>query len=368
MNEDAPNEDANRRTLVRITFLPGWVVVGVTTVAFALGATVPPRYRWVPLAASVVLFGLPHGAVDHLIVPRVRGEYVTRRWLAIVGVVYAVLGSLYATVWFTAPVAAFGVFIGLTWFHWGAGELYPLVEIAGVEHLRTPGSRVTTAAVRGAIPMGLPLVAFPERFRAVAELLVSPFAVGSAGEALEPLLQPETRVAIFVGICGLAACTLAIGGVRARRMDAKRVDANATLGGEGRIVLPGDAVRGWLLDVGETLLLLGFFGVVPPVLAVGIYFCVWHSLRHVTRMIALDDRSTASLAAGRIVPSLWRFGRDATPLSVGALVVFGVLLVIVPRTPGTPVELIGAYLVTIAVVTLPHAAIVARVDREQGLI
>jgi Brp/Blh family beta-carotene 15,15'-monooxygenase len=359
---------AARKTLARVAFLPGWAILSAMTVAFALGASVPPRYRWIPLAASVVVLGLPHGAVDHLMLPRAKGDRPDRTWLVVVGVVYAVLGGLYAIAWFTAPMAAFGGFIALTWFHWGTGELYPLASLAGVEHLGTRGMRAATAAVRGAIPMGLPLVAFPDRFSTVAELLVRPFAggtggaggaagatgsaesagsVGAAGAALEPFLRADARAAILVCICGLAAWTLAVGGVRARRMD---------------------TVRGWVLDAGETALLVAFFGLVPPVLAVGTYFCVWHSLRHVVRATALDARSTPSLSAGRIAPALRRFARDAAPLSAGGLLLLGGIVVAVPRSPGTPVELIGVYLVTVATLTLPHAAIVAGLDREQGLL
>jgi len=336
-----PSHDA-RAALSRLAFVPGWLVVGATTAAFLLGASLSLTAQLVPLAVSVVLLGLPHGAVDHLALPRTRNEGVTPRWLAVVGVVYLVAGAAYAAVWFLAPAVAFAVFVGLTWAHWGQGELYPLVALADARHLADRPRRLLTATTRGALPMLVPLVAFPEQYELVATTLVGLVDAGAA-DALSVAFTPTARLAVGAAVATLVVVTLGAG------------------------LLTGERRRVWALDAGETLLLVAFFAVVPPVFAVGLYFCAWHSLRHVVRLLAVDEGAVAALEAGGYGVALARFVRDAAPLTVGALALFGVLYRLLPAPGASPLELVGAYLVLIAVLTLPHVIVVSWMDREQGV-
>jgi Brp/Blh family beta-carotene 15,15'-monooxygenase len=102
------------------------------------------------------------------------------------------------------------------------------------------------------------------------------------------------------------------------------------------------------------------------VLAVGLYFCLWHSVRHIARLVALDAPAASALATGRRWPAVRRFARDAAPLTAGALVVFAALYLAVP-TDGSLAGLVAVYLVLLAVLTLPHVVVVTRMDRVQGL-
>ncbi|WP_096390843.1 Brp/Blh family beta-carotene 15,15'-dioxygenase [Halopenitus persicus] len=362
--------------LAYLAVVPGWIAAGVLTIAFSFGATVPPRYRWIPLAASVLVIGFPHGAVDHLMVARVRTGRAPDRALTRVGIVYAVLGGGYALAWFLVPRVAVVAFLLLTVVHWGTGELYPLIGIVGVDHLGSSTVRLATAAVRGTLPILVPLIAFPDRFLTVVSLLLDPF-LGTSPAWLDALAGGRARTALAAVVGASIVVTLAVGARRALalRADATSRDGTPATGTDAgttrrsvAIVRPRTAVGGWLLDAAETLLLCAFFLTVPPVLAVGTYFCLWHSLRHVGRLLALDERSNADLAAGRVGLPLWRFARDAAPLTAGGLLVVAGLFLAVPRRPGTPVESIAVYLVAVAVLTLPHTVIVAWADRKQGLV
>ena len=335
-------EPVVRRRLVRLTVVPGWVVLAVATFAFAAGLSVPLEYQFVPLVASVVLFGLPHGAVDHLAPTRVRGLPPTARSLAAVGVLYAVVGGLYGAVWFVRPVAAFGLFIVVTWLHWGQGEVHSLVALLDVDHITTRGQRSLTALARGTLPMLVPLVAFPEQYRFVAETVVGLFGVPTLGPATA-LFSPDGRlvVALFVGL--LFAATLGIGFVRA------------------------DERRDWLTDAGEVGLLLGFFATVPPILAVGLYFTFWHALRHIGRLVAIDPRVRTALERPGYLNAVGYFARDSAPLTAASLVFLGALYALVPVTPGGVAELVGLYLVFIAALTLPHVLVVLWLDRAQDV-
>ncbi|ELY76012.1 Brp/Blh family beta-carotene 15,15'-dioxygenase [Natrinema pallidum] len=317
--------------------------------AVAAGATIvfgsPPLvYQYVPLALSVVVLGLPHGAVDHLVLPRVRGDPVTPRSLAFVGVLYLLLGSAYALVWVLAPVAAFILFILVTLVHWGQGDVYALLEFVGADHLETRASRLLALLVRGGLPMLVPLVAFPGQYAFVAETLIGVFDP-SAATALDPLFEPTGRAAVVIGFGSLIALSLLRGGCRTS---------------------PGERWP-WLVDAAETLGLVGYFATVPPILAIGLYFCFWHSLRHVLRTMLVDPVASAALERGAIRTAVSRFARDAAPLTLAALAVLVGIWLAVPRTPATVADIIAVYLVGIAVLTLPHVVVVTLLDREDGI-
>jgi Brp/Blh family beta-carotene 15,15'-monooxygenase len=336
----APRRDA----LARAVLWPSWLAVVAVAAASPLLPALPPAVRYAPFLLSVVVLGLPHGAVDHLVPGRLREGVSLRSVAAVVGV-YLLLGGAYGVWWFLAPVSAFVAFVLLTWGHWGQGDVYALLAFAGVEHLPTRAERALAAFVRGGLPMGVPLVTHPEAYRRVAAAVVGLFDP-AATAPLAPYVGDAARVAVGGG---LLAATLLGAGLGARR------------------VRRGADRRAWLVDMGEVALLWAFFALVPPILAVGLYFTAWHSLRHVGRLLAVDPTAAAALAAGDVRAAFGRFARDATPLTVAALGVFGGLAVLVPGSLAGREALLGLYLAGIAVVTLPHVAVVTYMDRVQGV-
>jgi Brp/Blh family beta-carotene 15,15'-monooxygenase len=335
------DDDGAVDALARTTLWPAWAGIGIVTVAFSLGVSLPGRFRYLPLIASVALIGLPHGAVDHLAVPRARGEKASLRWFAHVGLLYLLVGGAYAILWFLAPGLSVVLFIATTWAHWGQGDLWPLLSVAGVDHLRSRAQRFGTLLVRGGLPMLVPLWSFPGRYRAVVDAIVGRF--GFPVGALDPFFEPAVRFGVVGGLGVLSVFTVAAGYLRA------------------------DERRGWAIDAGETGLLWWFFAVVPPVFAIGVYFTVWHSLRHVGRLVATDPEGRAALAAERPTAAFGQFAREATPLTLLSLIGLVGLYVAVPDPPADVGEFVGLYLVFIAVLTLPHVVVVTLMDAEQGV-
>jgi Brp/Blh family beta-carotene 15,15'-monooxygenase len=342
--DDTPSESAAesaRRSLVRATVVPSWAALGVGLLAGVLGplSSLPLRLRLAPLAASALVLGLPHGAVDHLALPRANGRRADASAFVRIGALYALLGGAYAVLWFVSPVLAAGLFVVLTWAHWGQGDLYPLVALLGADHLRSRRRRALAVAVRGGVPMVVPLLAYPGWYRRVVAAMAGTF--GAASVPTWPF-APATRLALGVGFGGLTLLAL-VSGYR-----------------------QGGPSRGWLLDAGETALLWAYFWAVPPLLAIGLYFCCWHSLRHVGRLAALDPVGSEALAAGRPGRALRRVGRDAAPLTAVALALLAGGYVAL--TPGAaPLAALGLYLAFVAVLTLPHTVVVCALDRAQGL-
>lgn len=329
---------AVRRSLRALVVWLPWIPVAVATLAFVAGLDVPPRWRYVPLVVSVVAFGLPHGAVDWAALPRAATGRLTRHWLAVVGVVYLVAGGAYALGWFLAPFAAAVGFLLVTWFHWGQGELHPLRAVLGVDHLEARWRRGLTVTLRGALPMGVPLLAFPNRYRTVLESFVAPFG----GTVPAWPFGTDARLGLAVALAALTIGTLTAGFAAATDR------------------------RAWALDAGETGLLWAYFLVVPPVFAIGLYFCCWHAPRHVARTLTLDDRALGHLERGRLGGALARFAREAAVPTLLALIGCAALWWATPSPDPTLEGAIAVYLVAIAVLTLPHVVVVTWLDRFAG--
>jgi len=337
-----------RRTIRAFVLWPSWLLFVVLTLLFATGLAVPPWAEYAPFALSLALFGLPHGAVDHLAVPRLLGHEPWPWPVLLVGLLYLALSGLYLALWFVVPVAAFVLFIALTWFHWGAGDLHALTAFIsdGTVYPSGRARRALTLLVRGGLPMLVPLLAFPETYRTVAESVVSLLAPGS-GDVLSWAFEPSFRL-----LAGLAFTLFAVGALVSGYWDAQKSGARQT----------------WRADAAEMTLLAAYFTFVPPVLAVGLYFCLWHAPRHVARLALLDEKSATALEAGRIVPALVLFGRDAAPLTVAALFLLLGLYLVAPGAGGSgPSELLALYLVLISALTLPHVVVVSFMDVSQGL-
>jgi len=330
-----------RETVRRWALAPGWLACGLLAVVFAFDPDLPRSVQYLPLVASTVLVGLPHGAIDHLVPGRLHDTGPTLRSLALVGVQYAVLGGLYAAAWFVAPAICFAGFILLTLAHWGQGDVHAVVALAGGDHLRSRGQRALAAVVRGGFPMLVPLVAFPTEYERVARALVAPFTGDT--DVLAPAFIPEARAAVGLGFALLVAAHLAVG--YARR----------------------DEGAGWRRDAGETLLLTVYFATVPPILAVGIYFCLWHAARHVARLVLLDPPAVDALSRGAATEAAARFGKQAAPLTLVSLALLGGLYLLVPAPPTDVAGFVGLYLVFIAALTLPHVVVVAWMDHAQGV-
>lgn len=339
--------DSVLRTDIQQRFLqPTWIIVALLTIPFLLGAQVPLSWQLLPLVASAALFGMPHGAIDHLVPGRVGQRDLTR--LEMVGLLggYLLLMAAVLVLWFSRPIWGFAFFILLTWFHWGLGDLFAVVAFIEPALAPSRAERALIALVRGALPMLVPLLLFPQDYALALEAIAGSFALDGGSLAPAWLTSPGFRFAL-AGILGnTLAAALAIAAYRAAQH--KRWSA-------------------WWIYAGEMILLVVFFLVVPAFLAVGVYFTVWHSLRHIVRLLLIDEPSRRALQAAQPWQALGRFMREALPFTVVALVMVGALVLVVPSQPDELVELIGLYLALIAALTLPHTIIVLWMDFRQGL-
>ncbi|MEM8560506.1 MAG: Brp/Blh family beta-carotene 15,15'-dioxygenase [Bacteroidota bacterium] len=317
----------------------GWGSIALLTALVVAGVEPDGLWVYVPFLLSVVALGLPHGAVDHVVLLRLRDARFRVGPLLSVLTPYLLIGIAYLAVWFAAPVAAFVFFIALTWAHWGQGDVHSLLTLTGGGHLVYRWQRIWALVVRGALPMFVPLLAFPEVYLAVADAVAGVIASDTGIPAMLP------RSVLLAGAFAYGVVVLGYLAVGFR-----------TAGRAHR--------RAWVLDASEVALLAAFFATVHPLLAVGVYFCLWHALRHIVRLTAVTTTAPSAPQRGWLA-SATAFAVHAVPTTLLALAFLWGLYAIVPEPPATLDEFIGLYLVLIAALTLPHVWVVIRMDGRE---
>ena len=303
---------------------------------FVLAPEAAVSAAFVPLLLGMVFVGLPHGALDHL-VPIRMGAAWGRRPVAMAVFLggYVGLAFAYLLLWAVEPRIAFVGFLVATVVHWGQGDIDFLERFLG-RHRAAVGGHLAAIALRGALPVAIPVLAQPE----VAEglLMAAVDALGGTiggGMALSAPIVRWVLATLLLG-CGLAY----VAGLR--RAWSTQV---------GR----------WF-DVGEVALLVVLFTWVPAYLAIGVYFLAWHALRHLARLLLLRERDVRAIAGGDLRGPVFRLARDLTPITLLALAFLAAL----GAWSGTRIDNVGdfvaLYLVWISALTMPHLAVVAWMD------
>lgn len=286
-------------------------------VVAALGALeLLPDNPWAPLTVALVA-GLPHGAVDHVLLARRLGGRVG--WLVgSVGYLTAAVIAFVVAGW--APLPVWSAFVLLSVWHFGTADRETLAATAGLGG--SPSWWQTAAA--GAIPVGLLLVRGAEQIRPLAERLHPRVAV---------LLDAEVVAAVAV-LVPLLVVGAVVAELRGRR----------------------------LRSVGELGVLALLFLTAPPLWAFGAYFGLWHAPRHISRMMHAEAPWAAVTARQGHAAALRRFARDAAAPTMVALLAAAVLVVVGAALE--PVVVTAVMLQVTAAVTFPHVATVAFLDQN----
>jgi Brp/Blh family beta-carotene 15,15'-monooxygenase len=325
------------------------VALLLLTVVFA-GASVAGVEVGMKTQAAVYLFGmvalnLPHGGYEHFENLRRRGVDFQGKYVgAYLGLVAAFVGLL-----FVAPVVGLSLMLAVAVAKGGFGGLRVADLLTGTDHLKSRPQRWLAAVVRGGAVMLVPMVFWPETFYSFASLMVSVFDPGAL--AASPIDPATTRPFIAAGY-GLAVLThVGLGFLRATDY------------------------RAWAMDAGETLLLIAYFAAVPVVIAVGLYFPLWYSMRQVARTVAVDPETEPEHENAPLAPE---DPSRAIVVAWGALVggaaltatVFVALFVLAPNPLAGAGFLLGGvalWSVFISVIALPHVVVGSFADRERGI-
>ena len=305
-----------------------WLAVLVTVGAALCGQvrTLDGVAGW-GLAASLLLFGLPHGSGDWWVMQlaagtRWRGKM---RWQLVGGYVLAALLTL--AVWRWQPGAALVGFLALTAWHFGSADASVLLPEA--RPMRDPAWWLF------AVGRGLLVICTPLTFRpGESARLLEPFAAlsGAPGVVVADILR-VARPLVWTG-----AILLTVG---------LRVEAY------GRPIWQRD--RRLTYAFVETAVLLALFRLAPPLLAFVCYWVAFHAWRHILRIEGLLHLGVL-LPLGRAVLDFHRRTVWLTLLSLLGLVGIYMLW---PAVDGRT-----AYFVLLSALTVPHAAVIGWLDRR----
>ena len=103
-------------TLRRWT-LPGWAALAAVAALAVAWPAAAQELRWVPFLLGLVVFSLPHGAVDH----HAPGRLGRRGGPAFLAAYLAGVAAVLA-LWAVAPQATLVAFLVVAGLHWGSGD------------------------------------------------------------------------------------------------------------------------------------------------------------------------------------------------------------------------------------------------------
>lgn len=283
------------------------VILGLIGLFFpAQAATIAPLF----FLASAVILGVPHGACDPWVPGWAQQKPSRIPFLFWFFVVYLALSFLYLLVWKSAPFGATVFFLFLTAWHWGTADASLLFP---------PGLRWLFFG----LGRGLWVMLGPFAFHTFEAWYVVLLMAPEAGPAPSPVLFQCLLIAPFL-------LTL------------------ASRPGKGE----------W----GETCLLLLLFAFTPPLVGVGTYFVAFHAWRHLLRLAEIRDRLQSPVEPKVWLASLVRLLLFAVPLTVATLAILPALPGFLGFHPKILDQWVGAYLILLAVLTLPHAILVGWMD------
>lgn len=321
-------------------------LIGLFGVFSITGLSIPWRIQLGIYLIGMVALNLPHGGYEHFNNLRSRLRRFQLRYL----VLYFVGIAGFAGLFFTTPVIGLGLALAVAITKGGYGGLHVLDVTSGTEHLETRLQRALAVLVRGGAIMLVPMVFWPGTFLAFGAYMVAIFDQS----AVTGLSHSFDLVRTVAG-AGYGAALIAHLGLGWYRWD----------GGVN-----------WPIDAVETVLLAGYFAVVPVVVAVGLYFPFWYSARQVARMAAVesdpedsdDERDLLAAPNTRLVAlKAW------SVLIGGAIATFGLLAglwFLAPNPLGGAGPLAGAvafWSVFISIIALPHIVIGSWFDRDRGI-
>ena len=206
------------------------------------------------LSTAVVLFGLPHGALDLTLVQGAsNGSW---RTVASSSLVYLLGSAAVIVAWLDMPVPTLVSFLVIAIVHFGLGD---------TGELRGP-QRALEVVARGGLSTVAPLLFQPQTTLALFALLVGPESAGTLS-ATHNAMMPEAGW--LWGAC-LGAAVL-------WRFIARK--------------------PGWLPATSELVLTAAVFAVLHPLVAFLIYFSFVHSVRHLAELGAARFPKSATRAS-----------------------------------------------------------------------
>jgi len=295
---------------------------GIGVMAIALNLIVPEfidaaRY-WV-LGLVILLVGMPHGAIDHIIDGTIEDwnpyTFNSKFYGWYLGAVV-----FYSVFWIFFPVFSFAFFLLITLYHFGQADAE-----------RFEWDKISTYVLQ-----------FSRGFTVVGLLVFGDLAYASA--VMESVTGFSAE-AYFSGFLDITITKWIIAGIYPLFY----------------LLLSAyhkPAVTPFFIYLGDSLIVSLLFILCDPVWAFSIYFGLWHSYNHIHVMLSFLSRGDKKLSISWFYKNSFIFSLLSY---LGILFVYNIL-----EAFGNEQLMISLLLVVIAVLTLPHMFVVEKLYTEKN--
>ena len=290
-------------------------IVAIVTLVSIIEPQLMTEIRYYFLAASMLLIGIPHGAIDHIISSRIYNLKNTLGDQLKFYVPYLLLMIIMALIWMVSGIMGFLAFAIITMYHFGQADL---------EHLQLPKIyRHVLTFSRGL--MILSLIIFMD------SSYTFPVIEEAAGISIQPgnwLLEHGFETGALLALQHPLLLLTVLLKFRKRQINA------------------------WWYPVLDALLIFTLFALNDPIIAFSIYFSFWHSMGHLFEMKDFFKRAGDSLP-------LWKFYKLALPFTLISLAGLW-LLYLLNTAIGMEERMVALLFILISVLTLPHVFVVEK--------
>lgn len=275
------------------------------------------HYGFVPLLIGIIFLGLPHGALDHLVPSRMGIKWAQHPLgVSFFLAIYVAIAVSFFALWFWQPSVAFTLFLAASIWHWGQGDLRFLELFLNRSPSALWGS-LSSILLRGSLPIALPLLAFPE----TAQSLFNHMGISLGFNA--SFIISANHITVGLVFLLVLSCLYML---------------NALLVSNNPLTLATDGL--------ELVLLVVLFSTIPAYISVGVYFLLWHSLRHLLRLLLLRPNDRVLIKKGRWLRCSLRLAKDLTPITLVALCFLFALYFFARDRVATTESFIALYLST----------------------
>jgi Brp/Blh family beta-carotene 15,15'-monooxygenase len=273
--------------------------------------------------AAILLLGVPHGGLDGAVARRVGWPAGLVPWL-VFHLCYLALAATVALLWWLYPLPSLAIFLFVSALHFGASDIADI------------GATETGVSGNGTVSTGLP--------KSNRDWLPW-IAHGGLVCIAIPSLQPALVTPIFAILVGTENASLLMAGITQLFLPWSFC----------LVVYCGYAYlkphyRKPLLGL---LLLVGLASILPPLISFSLYFCVWHSRGHLSRLwrsLALQDRARSLYEAAIYTGAAWICAGLSFYFLQGSAIT----------------SVIQLTFIGLAALTLPHMMLVDYADQKQN--
>ncbi|MCH1571356.1 MAG: Brp/Blh family beta-carotene 15,15'-dioxygenase [Longimicrobiales bacterium] len=313
--------EAARKALVRLRRLHTVIAIALTAFVIAGSAVATPSdgVQAIILLVAVALFGVPHGALDHLAGRSALESRLGHLWLPIFLVLYLAVCAGVVLLWLQFPLVMLLSFLAVATLHFGSEDAGPAGTIQG-HHRRRVWIRQGEILGRGAMPIVIPSAVHPSEVGRIFDTL----GLGSTpvtGEELSLMIGAAWPVLFIV----LGPMVVDATG-RALR-------AHSTEPLSGLIELP---------------VLAAALSLLPPLVGFVVYFVGWHAVRHTLVWVV-------RLNANNPIEGIMSFAQLALPLTLATIALGWGAWMWMDNAPTD--RALQVIFVGLAALTFPHVAL-----------